>query len=299
MNAAVADDAVAWGVASRLFNAPVALHLPGLVGGERDAAPTVGHVLRCLGLAGAAEPEPEPEALAERAEEARPARAYEVLERVAVIPVMGLLVQRLGSRWSYGWVTGYDGIRFNTAQALADPEVDAIAYHISSPGGEVAGLFDLVDGIHAARGRGKPIHAILNESAYSAAYAIASACDRITVPRTGGVGSIGVIALHADFSRMLDEAGVTVTILQHGARKSDGNPYRPLSAGARARFQADIDAMGELFVDTVARNRGLAPAAVRRTEAGWFRGEEGVRLGLADAVMAPDAAFADLVARLG
>jgi ClpP class serine protease len=75
------------------------------------------------------------------------------------------------------------------------------------PGGEVSGCFDLVDAIYAIRGK-KPIWGILNEYAYSAGYAIASACDYVTVPRTGGVGSIGVITMHVDMSKAIDSAGL-------------------------------------------------------------------------------------------
>jgi hypothetical protein len=79
-----------------------------------------------------------------------------------------------GTLRPYSGMTGYDGIRQNFLTALEDPAVRAIVLDIDSPGGEVAGCFDLVDTIYAARGE-KPIWAILDESAYSAAYAIASA----------------------------------------------------------------------------------------------------------------------------
>lgn len=227
----------------------------------------------------------------------RPDVGYDIVAGVAVIPVTGTLVQKLGTLRPYSGMTGYDGIRVNLLAALADPEVEAIALDIDSPGGEVAGCFDLVDTIFAARG-GKPIWAILDETACSAAYAIASAADRVTVPRTGYTGSVGVICMHVDFSKALAEEGITVTLIQYGARKADGQPVIPLSDAARQRFQADIDATGELFVATVARNRGLDPASVRRTEAATFRGPEGVAIGFADAVMAPDAAFRALVADL-
>jgi signal peptide peptidase SppA len=284
-------NAALWRLAAPLFNAPVALHLPVLA----PEGLTVGHVLRALGLAGEAA-EPAPAAAFGEARER--SRGYEVLDGIAVVPVLGVLVARLGTPYSYGYVTGYDGIRQNVADALADPDVKAIALQVDSPGGEVRGLFDLVDALHAMRGQ-KPLHAIVVGAAYSAAYALASAADRVLVPRTGGTGSIGVIALHADFSRMLDEAGITVTLLFHGARKADGNPYQPLADAARARFQRSIDAMGELFIATVARNRGLAADAIRAQQAGTFDGEDGVAQGLADAVMTPDAAFAELHRQLG
>jgi ClpP class serine protease len=223
-------------------------------------------------------------------------RPYEVVDGVEVIQIEGILVHRLHSLQPYSGMMGYDGIKAQFAMAWDDAEIRAIVLAIDSPGGEVAGCFDLVDIIYAARlTREKPIHAVLDENAFSAAYAIASAANRVTVPRTGGVGSVGVIALHCDFSKALTAAGVTVTVLTYGARKADGVETAPLSREARRRFQADIDAMGDLFVATVARNRGLAPAAVKATEAGTFLGQAGVRVRFADACCSPDEAFLDLL----
>ncbi|EPC1625897.1 S49 family peptidase, partial [Yersinia enterocolitica] len=131
---------------------------------------------------------------------------YDVIAGIARIPITGTLVQKLGTLRPYSGMTGYDGIRVSFLTAMNDSEVKAICLDIDSPGGEVAGCFDLVDEIYAARGE-KPIWAILSESAYSAAYALASAADRIIVPRTGGVGSIGVIVMHVDWSQRIKSDG--------------------------------------------------------------------------------------------
>ena len=219
---------------------------------------------------------------------------YDVLAGVAVIPVQGTLVHRLGTLRPESGMTGYDGIRQNFLTALADDAVRAIVLDIDSPGGEVSGAFDMADAIYRARGT-KPIWAILSENAYSAAYALASAANVITVPRTGGTGSIGVVWMHVDFSKALTGAGLAVTFVTWGARKLDGYPELPLSPEARERAQADIDATGELFAATVARNRGLAVDSVRAMQAGTFAGAQGVTVGLADAVQAPDEAFASLL----
>ena len=224
------------------------------------------------------------------AAEARVDPGYDVAEGIALIPVTGTLVAKLGSMRPYSGMTGYDGIRSAVYTALQDDDVRAIAFDMESPGGEVAGCFDLADTIYRARGR-KPMWSILSESAYSACYALASSTDRIIVPRTGGVGSVGVIAACVDMSQALEKMGVRVELITYGARKADGSEVRPLSKEARARFQADVDKMGALFVDTVARNRGLKPDQVKDTEAGTFMGQAGVDVGFADAVMAPDEAL--------
>lgn len=218
---------------------------------------------------------------------------YQLVGGVAIIQIEGTLVQKLGSLTPYSGMTGYDGIRQNLYSAVNDPDVKAIALDICSPGGEVSGCFDLVDAIYNLRGK-KPIWAILNEYAYSAGYAIASAADYITVPRTGGVGSVGVITMHVDMSKAIDSAGLKVTFINYGKNKTDGASEIPLAPEALERFQKDINEMGELFVNTVARNRNLDASIVRKTEASTFLGQNGVDLGLADAIMPPDAAFSAL-----
>ncbi len=225
-------------------------------------------------------------------------RGYDVVGGVAIIPVQGTLVHKLGTLRPYSGMTGYDSIRANLSVALNDDDVKGIVLDIESGGGEVSGCFDLVDEIYHSRGE-KPIWSILTENAYSAAYAIASATNRIIVPRTGGTGSVGVICAHVDFSKALEKDGITVTLIKYGDNKADGNEYAPLSKEALARFQADVDTMGELFCDTVARNRGVAASKVRATQAGTFMGKEGVNIGLADAVMPPDEAFNSLLVELG
>jgi len=223
---------------------------------------------------------------------------YDVVEGIAIIPIQGTLVQKLRTLRPYSGMTGYDGIRACFLRALYDSEVKAICLDIDSPGGEVAGCFDLVDEIFAARGS-KPVWAILSESAYSAAYALASAADKIIVPRTGGVGSVGVIVMHVDWSQKIKDDGLQVTIITYGDRKAESNPYEPLSETARKAIQSDIDEMGRLFVSTVSRNRGIAEKTVRDTEAACFLGADGVQLGLADQVASPDAAFRDLLQLVG
>ena len=225
-------------------------------------------------------------------------KGYDVVAGVALVAVRGTLVQKSGSLRPWSGMTGYDGLRQAFLTAITDPQVKAVVLDVDSPGGEVAGCFDLVDAIYESRGD-KPIWAILNEVAFSAAYAIASAADRIIVPRTGGTGSIGVICMHVDFSQAIEKAGMKVTIVKDGDKKADGRPEIPLSDSAYGDILADIETMGALFRNTVARNRGLAAAQVKAFQAGTFLGELGVTAGLADAVMAPDAAFRDLLRQLG
>ncbi len=232
----------------------------------------------------------------DRGEEGRNV-GYSVQDGIAVIPVCGTLVQRSDYLRPFSGMTGYNAISHNLSCALDDKSVRGILLDIDSPGGEVAGCFDLADAIYEAR-REKPIWASLNESGYSAAYAIAAACERITVPRTGGAGSIGVLCMHVDWSEAISKAGIAVTFIQFGARKSDGAPEKPLSKEATKDIQDKVDRCGDLFVNSVARYRGVKASVIRDQEAGTFMGQEAIDNRLADALLPIDQAFAELQAKI-
>ncbi|MGO1069655.1 S49 family peptidase [Lysobacter sp. CA199] len=202
---------------------------------------------------------------------------------IAVLPIHGTLVQRTGGLDALSGLTSYQSITRRLDAALADDAVRGIVLDVDSPGGEAAGVFDLADRLRAARSH-KPIWAVANDAAFSAAYALASAADRVFVTRTAGVGSIGVIALHVDQSLRDASAGLSYTPILAGARKNDGNPHEPLSPEARASIQTEVNRLYELFTLTVAEHRGLSPDAVRKTEAALYFGQDAIDAGLADHV---------------
>lgn len=203
---------------------------------------------------------------------------------VAIIPIYGTLVHRAHGLSALSGLTSYTNIRSKFTTALNSPDVDSILLDIDSPGGEVAGVFDLIDFIYASRGT-KPIVAIINERGYSAAYGLASAADRIYIPRTGGAGSIGVIMLHVDKSEANKRAGIVYTPIYAGARKVDGSPNAPLSDAARSDAQAKVNTTYNLFVSTVARNIDIPEGVIRNTQAGTYTGQAAVNIGLAHEVL--------------
>ena len=222
---------------------------------------------------------------------------FAIVDGIAVIEVSGVLVHRGAWIGQSSGQTSYEGIAAQIAAAASDSSVRGIALELDSFGGEVAGVFDLADAIRAARSA-KPVWAFVAEHAFSAGYALASQADRIILPRTGAVGSIGVVVMHADLSGQLSDAGVTVTLIHSGAHKVDGNPYAPLPDPVRARIQSEIDSIRTLFAETVAAGRGrrLTAEAALATEAECYRGAEAVAAGLADEVSDPASAFAAFTA---
>lgn len=223
-------------------------------------------------------------------------RPYIVVGGVLQIPVKGILLANLA--YAVGsYATGYLYLRRALERGVADPGVKGIAFVCDSPGGEVAGNFDLVDAIFAARGK-KPIRAFAHERAGSAAYSIASAADRIIVSRTGTVGSIGIVVSHTDASAALEKAGLKITFIFAGRHKVDGNSTEPLPDDVKARWQARVDELMTVFVETVARNRGMKPDAVRATEALTYSASQSLTVGLADEIGSLEDAVAAFAADL-
>lgn len=216
---------------------------------------------------------------------------------IAVIPIHGTLVRRAIGLEAASGLTSYGEIGATLEMALADPTVTGILLDVDSPGGEAGGVFDLAERIRAADAV-KPVWAIASDSAFSAAYALACAASRLVVTRTGGVGSVGVIAMHVDQSVRDAQEGFRYTAITAGARKNDFSPHEQLSNEAAARLQAEVDRLYVIFVAHVAAMRGLDEELVRTTEAGLFFGPEAVAAGLADGEASLDTALTEFSAFL-
>jgi len=200
---------------------------------------------------------------------------------IAVLNISGALVSRPMPDLCGPGPASYAAIRCAFDEALADDNVKAIVLRMDSPGGMCAGCFDLTDYIFASRGK-KPIVAQVDDMAYSAAYAIAAACDRIQITRTAGVGSIGVYTYHIDQSGYDGKVGVKVTYIFSGAHKVDGNPHEAMPDDVLAKNQAEVDRLRDLFAASISRYRAMDLDKVMNTEAQWYAGAEAIGVGLAD-----------------
>lgn len=223
------------------------------------------------------------------ARDARP--VYSVIDGAALIPVSGSLAHKTGNLHPSSGMTGYDGLTAKLRIAREDPMVKGIWLDFDSYGGEVSGCFDLADEIReqSARAGGKPVWGCINEAAYSAAYALASQCDVLLGSRTCGLGSIGVVMMHADYSEMLDKAGVKVTLIHAGKHKVGGNPYEALSDETYKERLASCEATRLLFAETVAAGRGVTPESMLATEARTYDPMAAKALGMVDAITSADA----------
>ena len=181
---------------------------------------------------------------------------------VAVIPVFGVIAQRMNLMSAFSGGTSTEALGRQIQQAVSDPDVSAIVLNVDSPGGSVFGVAELADALFQARGQ-KPIVAVANSLMASAAYWIASQADEIVATPGGQAGSIGVIAMHEDWSKAEEQEGVGVTLVTAGKHKGEMHPHAPLSDEDRAALQAGVDSYYAMFVKAVARGRGVQAAAVR------------------------------------
>lgn len=213
--------------------------------------------------------------------------------KVAVLNVSGGLANRYEGDMCDPGPLSYEMLRKSFDMAMADPAVEAIVHRIESPGGMASGLFDYTDHVYASRGK-KPIYAAIDDYAYSAAFAIACACDEVWITRSGGAGSVGAIAYHYDQSAWNSKVGVKVTAIYSGEHKNDGSPHAALSTEVRDWLQERMDAMRAMFVDRVATYRGLGADAVAATEAQIYQGQAAIDIGFADRL----GTYADMMAHI-
>lgn len=183
---------------------------------------------------------------------------------VAVVPLWGVLVPHAGMMIDVSQEgTGLDAWLQGFRAAMADPEVGSILLHVDSPGGSVGLVEETAAEVRAARAQ-KPIIAVADTLAASAAYYIASQADELYVTPSGMVGSIGVYTVHEDLSARLEQQGVKPTVISapEGGHKFEQNPFGPLSEDAQAHLQAQVNDAYDMFVSAVAKGRGVTRGVV-------------------------------------
>jgi capsid assembly protease len=286
-------------VFGRVFNTPLAMppaRLEPLIAGLRAASLQRGSlIIQAMDQ----EPPPPPVPVAKEGIvwDYRTARQGYVVspKGVAWVPVRGVLTKREGevSADSHE-LESYARVGNRMRAAASNSQVRGIMLDVDSVGGEIGGLFELARDIRTIRTI-KPVWAIANDDALSAGYALASSASRVWTTSVGGLGSIGVVAMHTDQSAFDAARGLTYTYIFAGAHKVDGNSHEPLSDAARESTQAEVNRIFGMFAEMVAATRGISVSKVQGFEAEVFFGQEAVGIGLADQV----GTFAEAVNALG
>ncbi|MDX3929215.1 MAG: S49 family peptidase [Shinella sp.] len=219
--------------------------------------------------------------------------------KVAVIEAEGTLVSK--GKWIGAMcdATSYEGIHVQASDCRANKDIHGVILEVDSFGGSVSGVFSCADAIHRLA-QEKPVLAVLTDHACSAGYLLASAASAIVMPMTGLAGSVGVIMLHADFSKAYEKAGVVITPIFSGDHKDDYSPFRALDEDVFNKAKAEADSVRDMFIAAVARYRGdrITADALRKTEAETYMGADAVKLGLVDEVADPMQAVDAFVAEI-
>jgi signal peptide peptidase SppA len=183
---------------------------------------------------------------------------------VAILPLQGVITPKASIlSMLFGGSGGLSLFREQLREAVASDDVDAIVLDVDSPGGSVAMVEETAAEIRAAR-EVKPVVAVANVDAGSAAYWLAAQATELLVTPSGMVGSVGAYILHLDFSGMNEKMGIEPTFISAGRYKTEGNPEEPLTDEATAHLQATVDDAYASFVADVAAGRGVPEKTVRR-----------------------------------
>jgi signal peptide peptidase SppA len=199
----------------------------------------------------------------------------EIREGAAVIPVVGPLFRYANIFTAISGASSYEVLAKDFTSALENPDVHSIILDIDSPGGEVNGCAEFASMIFEARGK-KPIIAYASGDAASGAYWIASACDQIIASETSMLGSIGVVAVYRGSK---DESVLEIVSSQSPYKRLD-----PSSKDGKSRLQSRIDDLATVFIESIAKHRGVDPPTVIKDFGGGdvFIGNKAINSGLAD-----------------
>lgn len=209
-----------------------------------------------------------------------------IIDGSAVIPIYGVISKRMSliQKISTGAGTNVIQIKNSLMEAMADDSVKQVIFDIDSPGGSVDGVPELADFIFSLRGK-KPMIAMADGMMASAAYWIGSAADKVYSTRSSEVGSIGVYSVVEDYTVMDHNAGIKTTIIKAGKHKAAGHPAKHFSDDDRAVIQEQVQDYYDLFVEAVARNRGLDNESAREIADGrTYIGDKALANGMVDGI---------------
>lgn len=220
---------------------------------------------------------------------------YTVKDGIAEIVINGTLSKRMGLIQALSGGTSYANIQSQIKKAEDDPDVGGLFYNISSPGGNVEGMFTTADVVFNTK---KPSLAFANGLMASAAYIIGSGADYVVASdRSAETGSLGVISVLFDESKKYETEGIRPTVFAAGQYKKIGNKFEPLSKPDKKYIQSKLDYMFSLMTDTVSTHRNIPVIDLIDNEVvggDVFIGEQGINAGLIDEILTKEQALQHL-----
>lgn len=220
---------------------------------------------------------------------------FQLLENnTAILPISGTLTHDgTGANMMSSLGQGYNGLTNMAREIASNGQVERVAMMIGSNGGEVSGCSSCAETLSKIFAEADlPVWAFVDENAYSAAYWQAVVADRIVLPSSGGVGSVGTVLTHVSYEKQIEEAGMEITMIHSGDKKVTGNPYKNLTQEEYEELDTEIEYYGNLFRQGVNQFRpDLSIKKLEDAQAGTFPGQVAVYEGFADEVMNKDDFF--------
>lgn len=193
----------------------------------------------------------------------------------AQIDVRGVLTKTpsIMARIFGGGNTTYTELEAAFASADADDTIDEIIMAVDSPGGGVDGLFELIAAMQAVK---TPTRVEASKAA-SAAYALVSQAD--TIAATGPAAQFGSIGIVVD--AYVSENRVSITSSKAPKKRPDLTTEE-----GRAVIREELDALHDLFVESIAEGRGVSADNVNAKfgEGATLLAGEALKRGMIDSI---------------
>lgn len=231
-------------------------------------------------------------------------RKVRLRDGVAVIPVSGPLFRYANLFTRISGATAYEELATDIGEALANPEVFGLVFDVDSPGGQVNGALETAELLYRAR-QEKPTATFFSGAGASAAYLVGVAAERVYISPMAMVGSVGAVLGLTDTSAMDQAKGVrSIEFVSSQSPKKRLDPFsqdETKAQAARSELQALVDSLGQVFIETVARYRGVSVETVLSDfgQGGLLVGQGAVDAGMADQVATLEDVIADMQRRHG
>lgn len=211
-------------------------------------------------------------------------------DHTAIVDIIGVIAE--------GKDVNAENVIKSLRAAVKDKNTKGIILHSNSPGGspvQSAYIYDEIRAIKKANPN-LPIVAVVSDICASGCYYIASAADKIFVSPASLIGSIGVIMDGFGFVDTMKLLGVEHRLITSGAHKAMLSPFAPSKADETAYMQNLLNQVHQQFIAAVKQGRGDRLKETPDTFSGLvWTGEEGIKLGVADAVGSDNSVAKDLI----
>src|SRR6187401_909048 len=171
---------------------------------------------------------------------------------VGILPLHGPIFPRANLMTELSGATSMEQWQQDFRALLQNDRVESILLDVDSPGGSSFMLEETANEIRAARDI-KPIYSIANTMAASAAYYLASQASEMYASDSSLVGSIGTFMVHTDDSKLMEQVGVTQTVIKEGRFKAA--EVLPLTDESHEYLQSVVKDCNDMFLQAVAAGR--------------------------------------------